>query len=109
MFRPHMVASFIALGWAAQRARHVWQGLLVTALLVVTSVGYFGGRLRKVSTTIARVAVPTVAWIGTQMVLFGGYSLGALFLVNNYFGSAWRRDGRWEYWYFETFVQSDRE
>ena len=64
------------------------------------------GRLRKVSTTIARVAVPTVAWIGTQMLLFGGYSLGALFLVNNYFGSAWRRDGRWEYWYFETFVQS---
>jgi hypothetical protein len=64
------------------------------------------GHLRKVSTTIARVAVPTVAWIGTQMVLFGGYSLGALFLVNNYFGSAWRRDGRWEYWYFETFVQS---
>jgi hypothetical protein len=64
------------------------------------------GRLRRVATTIARVAVPTVVWIGTQMLLFGGYSLGALFLVNNYFGSAWRRDGRWEYWYFETFVQS---
>lgn len=64
------------------------------------------GRLRKVSATIGRVAVPTVAWIGTQMLLFGGYSVGALFLVNNYFGSAWRRDGRWEYWYFETFVQS---
>jgi hypothetical protein len=64
------------------------------------------GRLRKVLGTVARVAVPTVAWIGMQMLLFGGYSLGALFLVNNYFGSAWRRDGRWEYWYFETFVQS---
>ena len=64
------------------------------------------GRLRRLSGTVARVAVPTVAWIGTQMLLFGGYSLGALFLVNNYFGSAWRRDGRWEYWYFETFVQS---
>tara|TARA_B110000879_G_scaffold49315_1_gene69621 strand:+ start:132 stop:1280 length:1149 start_codon:yes stop_codon:yes gene_type:complete len=64
------------------------------------------GRLRNVLGTVARVAVPTVAWIGMQMLLFGGYSLGALFLVNNYFGSAWRRDGRWEYWYFETFVQS---
>jgi acyl-coenzyme A synthetase/AMP-(fatty) acid ligase len=64
------------------------------------------GRLRKLSATVARVAVPTVVWIGTQMLLFGGYSLGALFLVNNYFGSAWRRNGRWEYWYFETFVQS---
>ncbi|MFT7503784.1 MAG: acyl-CoA synthetase (AMP-forming)/AMP-acid ligase II [Gammaproteobacteria bacterium] len=63
-------------------------------------------RLRKVSATVARVAVPTVAWIGTQMLLFGGYSVGALFLVNNYFGSAWRRDGRWDYWYFETFVQA---
>ena len=63
------------------------------------------GALRKGLTTIARVAIPTSLWIGINMVLVGGYSAGSLFLVNNYFGSAWRRDGRWEYWYFEAFVQ----
>jgi len=26
-------------------------------------------------------------------------------LVNNYTGSAWRRDGRWDYWILEVFVQ----
>lgn len=62
-------------------------------------------RLRRASATIARVAIPTSLWIGINMVMFGGYSIGALGLANNYFGSPWRRDGRWEYWYFETFVQ----
>ena len=50
-------------------------------------------------------AAPTSIWIGLNMLVAGGYSVGALFLVNNYFGSPWRRDGRWQYWYFETFVQ----
>lgn len=64
-----------------------------------------GARLRSVGGTIARVAVPTSVWIGLNALLFGGYSLGAVLLVNNYTGDAARRDGRWEYWYFETFVQ----
>ncbi|BAN01831.1 AMP-binding protein [Ilumatobacter coccineus] len=64
-----------------------------------------GARLRSLGSTIARVAVPTSVWIGLNALLFGGYSLGAVLLVNNYTGGAARRDGRWEYWYFETFVQ----
>lgn len=63
------------------------------------------GRLRRSVASIARVAIPTSTWIGINMLLVGGYSAGALFLVNNYFGSPWRRDGRWQYWYFEAFVQ----
>lgn len=63
------------------------------------------GRLRRAAATIGRVAVPTSAWIGLNMVLAGGYSVGALLLVNNYTGDAARRGGRWEYWYFEAFVQ----
>ncbi len=39
------------------------------------------------------------------MALVGGYSIGAMLLVNNYTGDAARRGGRWEYWYFEVFVQ----
>ena len=63
------------------------------------------GAVRRGLGTVARVAVPTSLWIGLNMLLVGGFSAGSLFLVNNYFGSAWRRDGRWEYWYFEAFVQ----
>ncbi len=63
------------------------------------------GRMRRSMSTIARVAVPTSVWIGLNMLVVGGYSLGAMLLVNNYTGDAARRDGRWEYWYFEAFVQ----
>ena len=63
------------------------------------------GRARRVAITVARIAVPTSAWIGLNMLLVGGYSLGAMLLVNNYTGSPLRTDGRWEYWYFEAFVQ----
>jgi len=62
-------------------------------------------RLRAGLRTAARVAIPTVAWIGCNMLIAGGYSIGTLALVNNYTGSSWRRDGRWQYWFFEVFVQ----
>jgi acyl-CoA synthetase (AMP-forming)/AMP-acid ligase II/peptidoglycan/LPS O-acetylase OafA/YrhL len=55
---------------------------------------------------IARVAIPTSAWIAANMVVAGGYSLGTALLVNNYTGSSWRQDGRWNYWYVEALVQS---
>jgi acyl-CoA synthetase (AMP-forming)/AMP-acid ligase II len=55
--------------------------------------------------TAARVAVPTSIWIGLNMLIAGGYSLGALALVNGYTGSSFRTDGRWRYWFFESFVQ----
>ncbi|MFT4656286.1 MAG: acyl-CoA synthetase (AMP-forming)/AMP-acid ligase II [Ilumatobacter sp.] len=62
-------------------------------------------RLRRSVATVSRIAIPTSVWIGFNMLIAGGYSLGAMFLVNNYFGDPARRGGRWEYWYFETFVQ----
>ena len=63
-------------------------------------------RLRSGLRTAARVALPTSMWIGLNMAIAGGYSLGALTLTNNYTGSSWRRDGRWQYWFFEVFVQT---
>ncbi|MFK7917675.1 MAG: AMP-binding protein [Ilumatobacter sp.] len=63
------------------------------------------GRIRRAVSTVARIAVPTSAWIAFNMVVAGGYSLGTVLLINNYTGSPQRRDGRWEYWYFEAFVQ----
>lgn len=63
-------------------------------------------RFRRSMATVARIAVPTSAWIGLNMLVAGGYGVAALFLTNNYLGDAARRDGRWEYWYFEAFVQA---
>jgi hypothetical protein len=62
-------------------------------------------RVRSTLRTAFRVGAPASAWIGLNMLIAGGYSVGALLLVNNYTGSAWRRDGRWQYWFFEVFVQ----
>ena len=61
--------------------------------------------LRRARATVTRVAVPVSLWIGVQMATVGGYSVGALLLVNNYTGSSWRREGRWQYWFFEALVQ----
>jgi hypothetical protein len=62
-------------------------------------------RLARAAGSIARIAVPTSLWIGLQMVLVGGYSVGALLLVNNYTGDAARTERRWEYWFLEALVQ----
>ena len=64
------------------------------------------GRFRRSMATVARIAVPTSAWIGLNMLVAGGYGVAALFLTNNYLGDPARRGGRWEYWYFEAFVQA---
>ena len=63
-------------------------------------------RLSSGLRTAARVAIPTSMWIGINMVIAGGYGLGALTLTNNYTGSSWRSDGRWQYWFFEVFVHT---
>ena len=62
-------------------------------------------RVRRSARSIARIAVPASLWIGAQMVLVGGYSVGAALLVNNYVGSSWRTDARWNYWYLDVVVQ----
>ncbi|MEO6124251.1 MAG: AMP-binding protein [Ilumatobacteraceae bacterium] len=86
------------------------------AHLLLAVVGYNFARFQlSISTTraritsgvrtAARVGLPASAWIGINMLIAGGYSVGALALVNNYTGSPWRREGRWQYWFFEVFVQ----
>lgn len=62
-------------------------------------------RLQAGLRTAARVAIPTSVWICINMLIAGGYSFGAVALINNYTGSSYRRDGRWQYWFFEVFVQ----
>jgi acyl-coenzyme A synthetase/AMP-(fatty) acid ligase len=61
-------------------------------------------RVASASRSLARIAIPTSMWIGVNMFVAGGYSVGSLLLVNTYTGSPWRRDGRWQYWFVEAFV-----
>jgi acyl-CoA synthetase (AMP-forming)/AMP-acid ligase II len=62
-------------------------------------------RLARAAGSIARIAVPASLWIGLQVVLAGGYSVGAVVLVNNYTGAQSHTDGRWHYWFVEALVQ----
>ena len=54
---------------------------------------------------IARIAAVTVAWVAAQMVVFGGYGLATLLLVNDYAGGPHHVEGRWRFWFFEAIVQ----
>lgn len=69
------------------------------------SAAHAAGRVARAAASAARIAVPTSLWIGVQMLLAGGYSLGALLLVNNYTGDPARTGHRWEYWFLEALVQ----
>lgn len=62
-------------------------------------------RLRAAARTIARTALPTMAWVAVGMVIFGGYGLPTLLLVNNYVGPPDHVNGRWHFWFIEAFVQ----
>jgi acyl-CoA synthetase (AMP-forming)/AMP-acid ligase II len=62
-------------------------------------------RLARSAASIARIAVPTSAYVAMLILLTGGSSVGAMLLVNNYAGAQARTDGRWHYWYLEALVQ----
>ncbi|MEZ5297938.1 MAG: phosphopantetheine-binding protein [Ilumatobacteraceae bacterium] len=53
--------------------------------------------------TVARVAVPTVAWTLVFM-LFGQYTWHTLTLVNNYVGPRSHAGNHWHFWFVEVFV-----
>jgi acyl-CoA synthetase (AMP-forming)/AMP-acid ligase II len=62
-------------------------------------------RVLAMARSIARVAIPVVAFVGVCMLLVGGYSGFTLGLVNNYLGPPTHREGRWHYWFVEAMVQ----
>jgi acyl-CoA synthetase (AMP-forming)/AMP-acid ligase II/uncharacterized integral membrane protein len=60
-------------------------------------------RLRHIATGIARVAAPSIAWIGAAIVLLGAYEWPSLLLLNSVLG---RREGGtgWHFWFIEALV-----
>ena len=62
-------------------------------------------RVKEALKPIVRIAGVTVAWVAVQMLVFGGYGLTTLVLVNDYAGGPHHVEGRWRYWFFEAIVQ----
>ncbi len=63
-----------------------------------------GDRLRAAARTVARVAVPTIAWVGVGSLFGATYGIGTLLLVNNYIGPASHALDHWHFWFIEVFV-----
>ncbi|WP_063804272.1 AMP-binding protein [Streptomyces roseifaciens] len=60
-------------------------------------------RVRHISNGVARIAVPSIAWIALVVLLGSGYDLENAVLLNSVLGS---HEGRqeWHYWFVETIV-----
>ena len=100
-----VVASHMTAFWPAGGA-HLLLALAGYSFARITLAGVAAPRrLARAAGGIARIAVPASAWIALQVVLAGGYSLGAVLLVNNYTGEQSLSDGRWQYWFIEALVQ----
>lgn len=54
--------------------------------------------------TAARVAIPTMLWVGGGLLLGATYGLGTLLLVNNYIGPASHSGDHWHFWFIEVVV-----
>lgn len=64
-----------------------------------------GDHWRGWGRSIGRIALPTMAWIGTLMLLTDRFSVGTLLLSNNYLGAPDLSGSRWRYWFVEVLVQ----
>jgi len=61
---------------------------------------------RRLATSVARVAVPTIAWTALLLLATDAYDLTNLFLVHTQLGEATSWDQRWRFWFIETLVQA---
>lgn len=60
-------------------------------------------RVRRVWTSIARVALPSMAWIGLVLLLDDDYTLANLFLLDSVFGPQDLKTGM-HFWFIEALV-----
>ena len=92
--------------WYFPGGSHLMLGVVgYNASRFLFSIERPGDRVAGALRSIARLAVPVMAFVGVCMLLVGGYSLATLALVNGYVGPASHLDGRWHYWFIEVVVQ----
>jgi acyl-CoA synthetase (AMP-forming)/AMP-acid ligase II len=61
-------------------------------------------RLRAGLRTVARAAIPVMAWVAVGIGVVGAYGIGTLLLVNNYLGRGPHDNSEWDFWFIEVFV-----
>ncbi|MDJ0392408.1 AMP-binding protein [Rhodococcus sp. G-MC3] len=60
-------------------------------------------RARRALRSVARIAVPSMVWIGAVIALTGDYRITSAFLLNGIFGpDGWSVE--WRYWFVEAIV-----
>lgn len=60
-------------------------------------------RTRRVLRSVARIAVPSMVWIGSVIALTGDYQITSAFLLNGILGpEGWSAE--WRYWFVEAIV-----
>ena len=65
--------------------------------------GSRGGRFRHTLASVARIALPSMVWIGGVVAVTGAHPLSSVFLLNGVFGpDAWTPE--WRYWFVESLV-----
>lgn len=73
-------------------------------LLAVSGFNFarFQRRNPKILPTVARIAIPSMIWIGFAAAVTEDYSWPHALLLNGQFGAP---DARWSFWYVEAIVQ----
>ncbi|MDQ3616077.1 MAG: AMP-binding protein [Actinomycetota bacterium] len=61
-------------------------------------------RVRHLATSIARVAVPSMVWIGLVTLVSRNYSWQNVLLLNGVLGSREWTEPQWHYWFVEALV-----
>ncbi len=60
-------------------------------------------RIRRAARSVARIAVPSMIWLGAVIALTGNYRITSAFLLNGIFGpDGWSPE--WRYWFVEAVV-----
>ncbi|GAA1109289.1 AMP-binding protein [Nocardioides dubius] len=66
--------------------------------------GDTGARVRAHLTSVARVALPAIAWIGAVTLIAGTYPWRSVFLVNGILGPRGWSEPAWHFWFIEALV-----
>jgi hypothetical protein len=92
--------------WYFPGGAHLLLGVVgYNASRFLFSIDRPGDRVAGAVRSIARLAIPVMAFVAVCMALVGGYGLPTFALVNGYLGPADHLDGRWHYWFIEVVVQ----
>lgn len=61
-------------------------------------------RLRRVGRAAARIAVPSIAWIGLVTLISGAYPLRSVLLLNDVLGGRRWSEPAWHFWFIEVVL-----